>query len=89
MATSWIFSAAFLISLPIVVALFLVNITIGMLTRVAPQMNIFAVGFPITIYVGLILLLVTIPGISSGMAGLLDEIARRVRDVIQTGLGGA
>ena len=88
-AASLIFSAAFLISLPIVVALFLVNITIGMLTRVAPQMNIFAVGFPITIYVGLILLLVTIPGISSGMAGLLDEIARRVRDVIQTGLGGS
>jgi len=38
--------------------------------------------------VGLILLLLTIPGISSGMAGLLDEVARRVRDVIQTGLGG-
>jgi flagellar biosynthetic protein FliR len=74
--------------LPIVVALFLMNITIGMLTRVAPQMNIFAVGFPITISAGVVLMMVTMPTISSGMAGLLDEVARRMRDVILTGSGG-
>jgi len=87
-AGSLIFSAAFLISLPIVVALFLMNITIGMLTRVAPQMNIFAVGFPITISAGIVLLMVTMPSISSGMAGLLDEVARRMREVVLTGVGG-
>ena len=83
-----VFSAAFLISLPIVVALFLMNITIGMLTRVAPQMNIFAIGFPITISAGIVLLMVTMPNISSGMAGLLDEVAGRMREVILTGSGG-
>jgi flagellar biosynthetic protein FliR len=87
-AGSLVFSAAFLISLPIVVALFLINITIGMLTRVAPQMNIFAIGFPITIFAGIVLTMVTMPTIANGMAGLLDEVARLLREIILTGVGG-
>ena len=41
------------------IALFLVNVMLGLMARVAPQMNVFVVGFPIQITVGLIMLIVT------------------------------
>jgi len=46
------FSMAFLIGLPVTMALMVSNITFAVITRAAPQMNIFAVGFPITILFG-------------------------------------
>ena len=82
-----LFSAAFVLALPIVLAITLVNIVIGMLTRVAPQMNIFSIGFPVTIIAGLVLLLVSVPNLSGGMAGLLDEVARRMREAVLAGRG--
>ena len=83
-----IFSAALLVSLPIVLALFLVTLLIGMLTRVAPQLNLFSVGFPISITAGLLLIMIAIPNLSSGMAGLLDEAAKNTRALLIPGSGG-
>lgn len=51
---SKIFSAGLLISLPIVVALLITNIALAVLTRAAPQLNIFALGFPLTLLGGFI-----------------------------------
>lgn len=82
-----LFSAAFLLALPVVLAITLVNIVIGMLTRVAPQMNIFSVGFPITIIAGLVMLMVSVPNLSGGMAGLLEEVTRRMREAVMAGRG--
>lgn len=58
---SLIFEAGVSMSLPIVVALLVTNLSIGVMTRAASQLNIFAVGFPITLGVGFIALLLTIP----------------------------
>lgn len=44
-----IFSLALLLALPIVVALMIVNVALAVLTRAAPQLNIFALGFPLTL----------------------------------------
>ena len=49
-----IFRAGVLISLPVVAVLMMTNVALAVLTRAAPQLNIFAVGFPITIAVGFI-----------------------------------
>ena len=87
-AAALMFSAAFLVSLPVVVALFLITLTIGMLTRVAPQMNIFSVGFPISITAGIVLILIAVPGFANAMANLLDDAAGRVRMVLLTQAGG-
>lgn len=46
------FSAGLLLALPIVVALMITNIALAVLTRAAPQLNIFALGFPITLLGG-------------------------------------
>jgi flagellar biosynthetic protein FliR len=53
---SWLFSAALLISLPLFTSLLIVNMSFGVMSRSAPQMNVFTVGFPITLIFGFILM---------------------------------
>lgn len=57
------FAGAVSISLPAVAALLLVNIGFGVMTRVTPQLNIFAVGFPITLMLGFIVMYLTLPAV--------------------------
>lgn len=57
----WMFGSALTISLPILTALLVVNIAFGVMSRSAPQMNIFAVGFPVTLLFGLMIMWVGFP----------------------------
>ncbi len=52
----WMFASALTIALPVLTALLVVNISFGVMSRAAPQINIFAVGFPITLIFGLLLM---------------------------------
>jgi flagellar biosynthetic protein FliR len=56
-----IFSAGLLLSLPVIAALLITNLALGIMTRAAPQLNIFAVGFPITLMVGFLVLYLSMP----------------------------
>ncbi|MBY0578143.1 MAG: flagellar biosynthetic protein FliR [Burkholderiales bacterium] len=56
-----IFFAGLLLSLPMLGALLITNMALGILTRAAPQLNIFAVGFPITLTVGMGVLALSLP----------------------------
>jgi len=56
----WMFAAALMMALVAVAALLLVNIAFGVMTRAAPQINVFAVGFPLTMTAGLILVWLTL-----------------------------
>jgi len=58
---SGIFSSALLLALPALTAVLMTNIAFGVITRAAPQLNIFAVGFPVTILVGFVFLLLGLP----------------------------
>lgn len=60
---SEMFRGAVLVSLPAVTALLLVNVALGVMTRAAPQLNIFAVGFAVTISAGLYVLVLTLPSV--------------------------
>jgi flagellar biosynthesis protein FliR len=51
-----LFSMALLLALPVIVLLLLVNIAMGVASKVAPQMNLFAVGFPLLLTAGLAML---------------------------------
>ncbi len=66
---SWLFSSALLIALPAVSAVFIVNVAFGIMTRAAPQMNIFSLGFPISLMFGLFIVWVS-------MADLLPQFQR-------------
>lgn len=53
---SWLFSAALVVCLPLFTSLLIVNMSFGVMSRSAPQMNVFTVGFPITLIFGLLLM---------------------------------
>jgi flagellar biosynthesis protein FliR len=56
-----LFSTGLWIALPLVTMLLFVNLVLGAISRVAPQINIFAIGFPVTLGVGLLGLVLTLP----------------------------
>lgn len=56
-----VFSLGLWIALPMIAMLLFANLVLGIISRVAQQMNIFAIGFPITVSVGLIGILLTLP----------------------------
>jgi len=60
----YIFAGGLLLAIPAVLALLIVNITLGVITKVAPQLNLFAVGFPAMLIIGLIVLLISLGGVS-------------------------
>lgn len=67
------FAGGLLIALPAVATLLLVNLAFGVTTKAAPQLNIFAVGFPIMIMVGLIFIILIMPTITEHLSRLLLE----------------
>lgn len=70
---SRMFEWSLLVSLPVVASLLLVNISFGIITRAAPQLNIFAVGFPLTLLLGFALMLVSLPTLGP----LFESLAER------------
>lgn len=67
------FAGAVLMSLPVVVGVLMVNLAFGIVTRAAPQLNIFAVGFPVTMLVGFVLMLVSISSLDSVLPALFEN----------------
>ena len=68
-----LFASALWIALPMVGMLMFVNLALGIVSRVAPQMNIFAVGFPITLAVGLIGITATLPMLDRPFLALMEH----------------
>jgi flagellar biosynthetic protein FliR len=68
-----IFAYALQISLPVLAALLTTNIALGILTRAAPQLNIFAVGFPIMLAIGFFMLALSMPYFAPMMDRLIQE----------------
>ncbi|MES0874100.1 flagellar biosynthetic protein FliR [Sinimarinibacterium thermocellulolyticum] len=67
------FSGGLQLALPIVIALLTVNLAMGVVSRSAPTLNLFAVGFPVTLVAGLLLLRAGLPALGEGVVQLLDE----------------
>lgn len=70
---SSMFTGGMLVALPAVAALLLVNLAFGVTSRAAPQLNIFAVGFPIMIMVGLAFLILILPSITEHLSRLMVQ----------------
>lgn len=70
---STIFVVGLQIALPLIAVLLMTNLALGILTRSAPQLNIFAIGFPITLGVGLIVLDFSMPYFAPQMEGVIRQ----------------
>ncbi|MBI3223031.1 MAG: flagellar biosynthetic protein FliR [Nitrosomonadales bacterium] len=84
---SWggsIFAYALQISLPILAALLITNIALGILTRAAPQLNLFAVGFPVTLAVGFFVLILSTPYLAPLLDRLTQEAISTTTGILKT-----
>lgn len=84
--TAWagsIFSSGLQLALPVVAALLVTNLALGILTRAAPQLNLFGIGFPITIGAGFLMLALVLPYLAVPVQNLLQQgletVGRMVR----------
>jgi len=69
-----IFKLGLWIALPVVTMLLFVNLVLGIISRVSQQMNIFAIGFPITLGVGLLGMLLTLPMMQAPFTMALEQM---------------
>lgn len=80
-AFAQIFTAAIEVAGPVVLALIVTDAAFGVVSRVVPQLNVFAVGFPAKITVGLLLIAATLPFVANWLAG---ELQADVASALQT-----
>lgn len=79
---SKMFQGAVLVSLPAVTALLLVNMSLGIIGRAAPQLNIFAVGFSITIAGGFYIIMVSLPVVLVQFENITLEAFTQMKDFV-------
>ena len=78
-----IFSGGLQVALPAVVAMTVVNLAFGVMSRAAPQLNLFGVGFPITIILGFVTLWMALESLAPTFGAILDEALDVARGLAQ------
>ena len=82
---SQIFVGALAVALPGITALLIVNLAFGVMSRAAPSLNLFSVGFPISLVFGLAIVLIGLPGLQSSFMGLLGDAFIMLRQLLTPG----
>ena len=80
-----LFSAGLSIALPVAFAIVLVQIVMGVLARSAPQLNLFAVGFPAALLAGIVLLAMAAPVIGEGITAAINLGLEQSRQIASGG----
>jgi flagellar biosynthetic protein FliR len=80
----WMFASALVIALPALTSLLIVNFAFGVMTRAAPQLNIFSLGFPVTMLVGLVIIWLMIGQVGESFHVLLETLFEFLRSLIRT-----
>jgi len=73
----------FKVAAPAAIALFIVNVALGLMARVAPQMNVFVVGFPLQISVGLLMIAVSVPLLGFVIPQLYGQVPGQLDTVMR------
>ncbi|MAD45722.1 MAG: flagellar biosynthetic protein FliR [Oceanospirillaceae bacterium] len=81
--SGWMFAAAVVISIPAMTALLIVNLAFGVMTRAAPQLNIFALGFPVTMIVGLFILWLTMSDMAQSFQGYMEILFEFIKKLTE------
>ncbi|MEG0009467.1 lateral flagellar biosynthetic protein LfiR [Aeromonas lusitana] len=75
----WSIGASLILTLPAVVAMLMVNLTFGVLNRTAPSLNIFSLGFPMTLLLGLLTMAISISGVPARYLDLVTHVLSQLR----------
>ncbi|MCH4271233.1 flagellar biosynthetic protein FliR [Kerstersia gyiorum] len=86
--SSAIIVSGLLMALPLITALLTINLALGILNRTAPQMSVFAVGFPVSLIAGLLALLVVLPNSSGFLGNLIQDGLENMLRLVQALAGG-
>ncbi|MDG9927115.1 MULTISPECIES: flagellar biosynthetic protein FliR [Pseudomonas] len=78
---SWVIAAGLLLALPVITALLIVNLSFGVMTRAAPQLNIFSIGFPLTLVLGLFIFWVGLSDFLAHFQTLTSEALLQLREL--------
>ena len=79
------FRGALMVALPGLTALLIVNLAFGVVSRAAPTLNLFAIGFPVTLIGGLLVILAGLPAMQAGFTALMRETLRLVTRLLGGG----
>ncbi len=79
-----LFAAGLLLAMPIMATLLVVNIAMGVLTRAAPQLNLFAIGFPVTLGTGFLVLMLSMEAFAPAMQHFFDRGFEAVDALMQS-----
>jgi len=82
---SQLFRGALMVALPGLAALLVVNLAFGVVSRAAPSLNLFAIGFPVTLVGGLLIVLFGLPAVQDGFIALMRESLDFVAGLMRTG----
>ncbi|MFJ1469530.1 flagellar biosynthetic protein FliR [Massilia orientalis] len=82
---SRVFSAGLQIAMPIVAAMLITNIALAILTRAAPQLNLFGIGFPITLGAGFLIISLTLPYLGTPLQNLFNQGIEAGRKIPRVG----
>jgi len=79
---SWMFASALALALPAIVSMLLANISFGVMNRAAPSLNVYALGFPMTMLLGLFSVLISISGVPSRYLILVSDTLKYLSQYI-------
>ena len=79
---SWVFSSGLVLALPALTALLITNFAFGIMTRAAPQLNIFALGFPVALMFGLFIIWITLGTFLDSAENIFAEFFAMARELI-------
>jgi flagellar biosynthesis protein FliR len=88
MAGGMMFALGSALMLPVVAGLLVLNLAVGIVTRSAPQLNLFSVGFPLAILVTFVLLWLTAQPMVEGLFGITDTGLGLIKDLLPSAQGG-
>lgn len=71
-------------SAPVLVAILVANMAMGILGRAVPQLNVLVTSFPVTILLGLLVMIISMPLMTFEMNGLVDITAAKLMQVMRT-----
>jgi flagellar biosynthetic protein FliR len=81
--SSQIFAGGVLLALPIIIALLFINISFGVAARAAPQLQIFAIGLPITIMLGMVLIWISLSSMLDVFSNVLTDGFRLISQLLK------
>ncbi len=80
---SEIFNTGLQLAMPVVAIMLITNMALAVLTRAAPQLNIFGIGFPVTLMVGMLMVALMLPSLAEPFQRLIEHSVREMEQVLK------